>query len=75
MTVFKLTVNGCFKKREGVGRESTTRRKEPLSCLLPDRKSQLNQIADQASMVTRARNCFARIAVKESLNVPGFLLV
>lgn len=35
----------------------------------------LNQLADQASVFTRARNCFGRIAVEDSLNASGFLLV
>lgn len=35
----------------------------------------LNQLADQASVFARARNCFGSIAVKDSLNAAGFLLV
>lgn len=38
-------------------------------------ESQLNQTAEQASMPTQARNCFECIAMKESFNVPGFLLL
>lgn len=38
-------------------------------------ESQLNQTAEQASMPTQARNCFGCIAMKESFNVPGFLLL
>lgn len=70
MTVFKPRAN----ERGGGQREYCEKKGiPPLSPLRP--KSQLNQIADQASMVTRARNCFGCIAVKESINVLGFLLV
>lgn len=34
-----------------------------------------NQLADQAGVFAGARNCFGRIAVKDSLNAAGFLLV
>lgn len=74
MTVIKLRVNGWFKQREGSERESTARRQRP-SFVYSLTESRLNQIAEQASMATQARNCFGCNAVKESFNVPGFLLL
>lgn len=59
-----------LKEREGE-RECTVR----PSLVSSLTKSPLNQIAEQASTVTRARNCFGCIAVKESFNVSGFLLL
>ena len=38
-------------------------------------ESPLNQIAEQARMVTQARNCFGCIAMKELFNVPGVVLL
>lgn len=52
-------------------RESTDSRQRP-SPVSSLSERQLNQISEQACMVTQARNCFGCITVKELFNAPGF---